>query len=267
MSRLDRAAFIRAIAHRGLHDATHGIVENTAPAFEAAMARGCGIECDLRPASGGWPIVFHDETLDRLVDGAGPVAALTPGDLARLRYRGAPATSLMSFADLLDLVGGRVPLLVELKSEWTPPDADFLGLVTSLASGYRGPLALMSFDPAVMAACAALAPKIPRGIVSGLYRRGDAVPEARLDTRAGGTIASRPNARSGCHTCSRVLTRSQISSPITWPRCRRRSRAMCARCRVCRCSRGPCAATPIGRRRTPGPTPRSSRASRAEPGT
>lgn len=180
MSRLERSAFIRAIAHRGLHDTSRGIVENTAPAFEAAMARGCGIECDLRPASGGWPIVFHDEALDRLVDGAGPVAALMPADLARLRYRAAPATSLMSFADLLDLVRGRVPLLVELKSEWTPPDAHFLGLVTSLASSYRGPLALMSFDPAVMAACAALAPKIPRGIVSGLYRRGDAVPEARL---------------------------------------------------------------------------------------
>lgn len=173
MSRLDRTAFIRSIAHRGLHDTNRGIVENTAPAFEAAIARGCGIECDLRPASGGWPIVFHDETLDRLVDGAGPVAALMPADLARLRYRAAPATSLMSFADLLDLVRGRVPLLVELKSEWTPPDADFLGLVTSLASSYRGPLALMSFDPAVMVAMRELAPTVPRGIVSGDYMRAD----------------------------------------------------------------------------------------------
>lgn len=180
MSRLDRAAFLRPIAHRGLHDAARGVIENTAPAFEAALARGFGIECDLRPASGGWPIVFHDAMLDRLVEGRGDVAALTPTNLARLRYRDSPATPLSSFADLLDLVGGRVPLLVEIKSEWTPPDADFLGLVTSLAAGYRGPLALMSFDPAVMAACADLAPKIPRGIVSGLYRRADAVPEARL---------------------------------------------------------------------------------------
>lgn len=174
MSRLDRSAFIRPIAHRGLHDASRGIIENTGPAFEAALARGFGIECDLRPVNGGWPIVFHDETLDRLADGTGNVARLTPADLTRLRYRGSPSTPLMSFADLLDLVGGRVPLLVEIKSEWAPPDADFLGLVTSLAASYRGPLALMSFDPAVMAACAVLAPKIPRGIVSGLYRRGDA---------------------------------------------------------------------------------------------
>lgn len=174
MSRLDRAAFLRPIAHRGLHDAGRGIIENTGPAFEAALAGGFGIECDLRPARGGWPLVFHDETLERLIDGTGAVSELAPADLARLRYRGAPATPILAFADLLELVAGRVPLLVEIKSEWTPPDADFLGLVASLAGSYRGPLALMSFDPEVMAALAALAPKIPRGIVSGVYRRGDA---------------------------------------------------------------------------------------------
>lgn len=174
MSRLDRAAFLRPIAHRGLHDAARGVIENTAQAFAAAIASGVGIECDLRPAAGGWPVVFHDETLDRLIDGAGPVADLDPPALARLRYRSAPSTAILSFADLLDLVGGRVPLLAEIKSEWAPPDGDFLGLVTSLAAGYRGPIALMSFDPAVMAAVAALAPRLPRGIVSGLYRRGDA---------------------------------------------------------------------------------------------
>ncbi len=46
----DRAAFLKPIAHRGLHDAAKGIIENTVPAFEAAMARGYGIECDVRPA-------------------------------------------------------------------------------------------------------------------------------------------------------------------------------------------------------------------------
>lgn len=151
-----------------------GIVENTAPAFAAAIASGVGIECDLRPAAGGWPVVFHDETLDRLIDGRGPVGSLSPDQLARLRYRSAPTTAILSFADLLDLVAGRVPLLVELKSEWAPPDADFLGLVTSLASAYRGPIALMSFDPALMSAIRGLAPQLMRGIVSGVYRRGDA---------------------------------------------------------------------------------------------
>ena len=58
---LDRAAFLRPIAHRGLHDHLQGRIENTAPAFEAALERGYGIECDVRPAAGGLPVVFHDE--------------------------------------------------------------------------------------------------------------------------------------------------------------------------------------------------------------
>jgi len=71
---LDRAAFIRPIAHRGLHSARKGIIENTGPAFEAAIAKGYGIECDVRAAADGLPVVFHDERLNRLVEGRGPVA-------------------------------------------------------------------------------------------------------------------------------------------------------------------------------------------------
>lgn len=76
---LDRATFLRPIAHRGLHDAAKGIVENTAPAFDAAVAKGYAIECDLRPAADGTPLVFHDLELDRLTAGAGLVTDLQPG--------------------------------------------------------------------------------------------------------------------------------------------------------------------------------------------
>ena len=171
-SRLDRTAFLKPIAHRGLHNASAGIVENTAPAFEAALARGYGMECDLRPASGGLPVVFHDETLDRLIDGSGPVADLGRQHLKKLRYRDC-TTPIITFADLLDLVGGREPLLVEIKSEWEPLQRDFLKQVTDLASVYKGPLALMSFDPEVMSAIRHLSPAIPRGVVSGIYRSDD----------------------------------------------------------------------------------------------
>lgn len=166
---LDRDAFLRPIAHRGLHHAKKGIIENTAPAFEAAMAKGYGIECDLRPAADGLPIVFHDETLNRLVMGKGAVARLTPTDLKRLRYKDCD-TPIITFADLLDLAAGDVPLLVEIKSEWDPPDHAFLSKIARLASAYRGPLALMSFDPDVMTVMRELAPKVPRGIVSGTYK-------------------------------------------------------------------------------------------------
>ena len=167
--RLDRTAFARPIAHRGLHDAGAGRIENTAAAFQSAIAGGYGIECDLRAASCGVPVVFHDATLDRLTDATGPVSALTATDLARLRHRGTDA-GILTLADCLDLVGGAVPQLVEVKSEWQPPDLAFLTAIAHHASHYRGPIGLMSFDPTVMAALQALAPTVPRGLVSGSYR-------------------------------------------------------------------------------------------------
>jgi len=163
------AAFLAApIAHRGLHDAGRGIIENSAGAFSAAIAAGYGIECDLRPASGGLPVVFHDKTLDRLIDGHGPIADLTSSSLAHLRYKISGET-ILTFDGLLALVAGITPLLVEIKSEWDPPDSNFLDAIARDASAYLGPIALMSFDPAVVAGLAERAPTIPRGLVSGSY--------------------------------------------------------------------------------------------------
>lgn len=165
---MDRAAFLQPFAHRGLHAARLGIIENTAPAFAAAIAQGYGIECDLRPAAGGLPIVFHDETLNRLMSSRGPVAALASGDLRRLKYKNSDA-QIQTFGELLEQIDGKVPLLAEIKSEWDPPDAAFLKRIARLADQYRGPVALMSFDPDVMAAIRGYAPNVPRGIVSGSY--------------------------------------------------------------------------------------------------
>jgi len=181
----DRAAFLKPIAHRGLHDAAKGIIENTVPAFEAAIARGYGIECDVRPAACGTPMVFHDLTLERLIDGEGPLARHRAEALKSLRYK-TGATAMIDLADLLALVAGRQPLLVEIKSEWDAPDLTFLKGIAAAAEAYRGPLALMSFDPAVMAAMRELAPAIPRGIVSGQYVgdcwwRGKLGPERAYD--------------------------------------------------------------------------------------
>jgi glycerophosphoryl diester phosphodiesterase len=164
---LDRSIFLRPIAHRGLH-APLGFVENTGPAFEAAVAHAYGVECDLRPADDGTPMVFHDLTLERLVEASGPITALGPAALTRLAYRNSDAR-ILRFGELLELVAGRVPVLAEIKSEWAPPDPAFLRKTADLAAAYHGPLALMSFDPAVMIPMRALAPAIPRGIVSGGY--------------------------------------------------------------------------------------------------
>ncbi len=162
---------MRPIAHRGWHDGATGRVENTAPAFSAAVAKGYGIECDLQAAEDGTPMVFHDSKLDRLVAGAGPIAAHSPRSLARLRYRGQDER-ILSFAQFLDLVAGRAPALVEVKRNGCLHPR-FLENVARLAAAYKGPIALMSFDRATVSALGQLAPAIPRG--TGDRQPSDAV--------------------------------------------------------------------------------------------
>lgn len=182
MPKFDRGIFLVPIAHRGLFDTSLGRIENTRAAFQAAIDSDLGIECDVRPAAGGLPVVFHDETVDRLIDGRGRVADIGADDLSRLTYRGQEDT-IMTFTELLYMVDGRVPLLVEIKSEWDPPDHAFLFRLCRMAAYYEGPIALMSFDPGVMEVVKQYAPQVPRGIISGSYAGkdwwGDRIDAAR----------------------------------------------------------------------------------------
>jgi glycerophosphoryl diester phosphodiesterase len=191
---LDRAIFLRPFAHRGLHAAGRGIIENSGPAFEAAIDRGFGIECDLRPAADGTPMVFHDVALARLIEAPGTVLDHPADDLARLTYRGDPNARVLRLADLLALVAGQVPILVEIKSEWDRPEPGFIAAIAEALTRYKGAFAIMSFDPAVVAALRPLLPNAPRGIVSGLY--DEAWWPGKLDTdrayRLSHLIDSRP---------------------------------------------------------------------------
>ena len=166
----DRRIFGKPVAHRGLHDLKAGVIENSGPAFLAALRGGYAIECDLQPAADGTPMVFHDDKLDRLVDAAkGPLAKRTAKELRALPYRGQDAT-ILSFADFLKLVGGRTPLFVEVKAEKGVPPKIFLAKIASLARSYKGPIALMSFNHDVVEALARLAPRVPRGLVLGRHQ-------------------------------------------------------------------------------------------------
>jgi glycerophosphoryl diester phosphodiesterase len=167
LARLDTAVFLRPMAHRGLHVAGKGVIENTLPAFQAAIAKGYGIECDLQSAADGTPFVFHDATLDRLMDATGPLSARSPANLAALHYKD-QKTRILSFAEFLGLVAGRVPMLVEVKSAGGAPHPDFLDKIAEQARGYAGPIALMSFNADFVAALAKLAPTIPRGLIVGV---------------------------------------------------------------------------------------------------
>jgi glycerophosphoryl diester phosphodiesterase len=168
---LDRATFLRPIAHRGLHNGKQGRIENTAPAFLAAIDKGYGIECDLQAAKDGTPMVFHDDKLHRLVAATGPIGAYLPASLAKMRYR-RQDTPILAFAELLDLVAGRVPLLVEVKANGGAPPKTYLDKIARQARAYNGPIALMSFNRDVVAILGRLAPTIPRGLVVGSHQLG-----------------------------------------------------------------------------------------------
>ena len=157
------------VAHRGLHDAGKGCIENTGSAFSAAIAKGYAIECDLQTAKDGHPVVFHDETLDRLMAANGLVADHTPAQLKQLAYK-ATADRILTLDEILELVGGRVPLFIEIKTLFGATGI-FEQRIAERFKAYNGPLAAMSFDPMAVIAMRQLAPRIPRGLIS--YRWDD----------------------------------------------------------------------------------------------
>src|SRR4051794_11730494 len=103
----------RPVAHRGLHDAAAGIVENTPSAFAAAVAGHYAIECDLQITADGEAMVHHDAVLGRLTHGDGRLDAMTAANLAQIPYR-TTADRMITLGELCDLVAGRVTLVIEL---------------------------------------------------------------------------------------------------------------------------------------------------------
>jgi glycerophosphoryl diester phosphodiesterase len=154
----------RPVAHRGLHDAQKGVIENTPSAFAAAIAGGYGIECDLQVSADGEAMVHHDDVLGRLTAGDGRLDALTAAELKRVPFK-ATGDRMITLPELCELVAGRSTLVIELKSRFRG-DLGVVGHAAKVLAGYRGPVALMSFDPAQIAAVREIAPKLPRGLVA-----------------------------------------------------------------------------------------------------
>lgn len=163
---LNKSKFLTPIAHRGLHDESKGLVENSRGSFLAAINKGYGIECDVRPIQEGFPVIFHDTTLERLVGRKEFLQNLSFTDLKNVRYR-TGGEKILTLEEFLTIISGRVPVLVEIKSNWTLPDIKFLSEIARLCLEYQGPIALMSFDPDIMTVVRELAVEIPRGIVCG----------------------------------------------------------------------------------------------------
>lgn len=172
-SRRTRASELAALiaepfAHRGLHGP--GRIENSRAAFLAAIAAGHGIELDVQASSDGEAIVFHDYELDRLTEGLGAVRTLGAAELSRIRLGDSDET-IPALPEILALVGGRAPLLIEVKAPGRRA-AQLNRSVAAALSVYRGPVAVMSFNPEVCHWFARNAPAVLRGLVVTEQEKG-----------------------------------------------------------------------------------------------
>lgn len=170
------AAFLGApLAHRALHDVTDGRPENSRAAIRAAIDHGYGIEIDVQLSADNQAMVFHDYALDRLAEGTGPVRVVPAGTLGQTPLKGGDE-GIPTLTEVLDLVAGQVPLLIEIKDQDGSMGDDIGPLEQATADAlrrYAGPVALMSFNPHAVARMRDLCPDIPRGIVTSSYKAED----------------------------------------------------------------------------------------------
>lgn len=173
--RLPRSFITTPLAHRALHDVTDGRPENSRAAIRAAIAAGYGIEIDVQLSRDGAAMVFHDYALERLAHGKGAVRLLDADALRATPLRGGDE-GIPDLDEVLQIVAGQVPLVVELKDQdgGMGPDVGPLEQATAAAlDGYKGDIAVMSFNPHSVAMMQQLAPQIARGITTSSYQPED----------------------------------------------------------------------------------------------
>jgi glycerophosphoryl diester phosphodiesterase len=175
----------RPVAHRGLHDAARGIIENMPAAANAAIAGNFAIECDIQLTADGEAMVHHDDELGRLTDGSGALLRKTAAELKAVRFK-ATDERMMTLADLCELVAGRVPLVIEVKSHFDG-DRKLATRMAEILSAYNGPAVGMSFDPDQVLALRELLPSRPRGIVAEHDYTAEDWPDASPAQRHGMT--------------------------------------------------------------------------------
>ncbi|MFM2354277.1 MAG: hypothetical protein RLZZ528_13 [Pseudomonadota bacterium] len=165
-------AFLRLpLCHRGYHDQSKGVIENSLSAFRAAIAAGYGIELDVQRSADDVAIVFHDDDMERLTDATGAFRDYSADELGHTALRGSSDT-IPTLKEVLALVAGRVPLLIEIKENWnTMEDTDGVleQAVAADLADYTGPVAVMAFNPHCIAHMARLAPGLPRGLTTEAY--------------------------------------------------------------------------------------------------
>ncbi len=184
MNRLHPDILRIPLAHRGYHDAKDDRPENSPAAFRAAIDAGYGIELDVQLTSDNRAVVFHDYVLDRLTREKGLVRDRSVLDLATTRLNGT-REGIPSLEDVLGIVAGKVPLLIEIKDQdgqMGPNVGPLEEAVAEALQDYDGPVAVMSYNPNSVSRMASLAPGVPRGIVTEGYPN-DHFPQLPETTR------------------------------------------------------------------------------------
>lgn len=154
------------IAHRGLHTPGSKEEENTVAAVIAAISAGFAVEVDVRATVDGIIVVFHDETLDRMTDGTGPLSKLGFSQLQQYNIGNSeqPAPSL---PDVMEAIGEKQPLFIEIKSSKDTNIQLLCAGVRHCFEGHGSKVAIMSFDPRILTWFKTYMPKYARGLVVG----------------------------------------------------------------------------------------------------
>jgi glycerophosphoryl diester phosphodiesterase len=152
------------IAHRGYHDMNKLVWENTLTAFQRAIEAGFAIECDLHYAADGVPVIFHDDDLQRVCNLPGQLRDRSSAELGLLSI-GGTRDHIPTLKQLLQLCGGKVPLVLELKGR-KADDEGFAESVIEVLEGYKGHVALMSFDHWLLKDLKLLNPPYPIGLTA-----------------------------------------------------------------------------------------------------
>lgn len=155
-------------AHRGLHDNDGDAPENSMAAFRKAVEAGLGMELDVQVTSDGVPVIFHDFKLERICGAAGKVVNHTYEELQAYTLCQS-GERIPKLSELLDMVDGRVPLIVEIKAETA--DVSCCAVIDRLLRAYHGAYCIESFNPMVLWWFRINHGKVVRGQLSSNFRR------------------------------------------------------------------------------------------------
>ena len=159
----------RLYAHRGLFsNGTPDAPENSMAAFRLAARHGYGIELDVHISADGELFVFHDDNMRRMCALDRKITSLSSSEIEKNRLLGGEQ-HIPRFSEVLSLVGGQVPLIIELKCEAADPPDPLCRAVTEMLSGYDGAYCIESFNPYVVRWFRKNAPGVFRGQLSEMF--------------------------------------------------------------------------------------------------